>query len=202
MTQTDIRQPATSSNRWRTVDIVVAAVIAVAFGVVFWAWDQLYNGPWSGVFTFKPAAALIYGVWLVPAVVGPLVIRKPGAAIFTEAVAALVSALLGTPWGLFVLVYGLFQGLAGEAAFALTGYRSWKLPTAVLAGAFAGAAAVLLDLAAYYPDWATGWKWAYAGILISSAALIAGVGGWALTRGLIQTGVLDRFAAGRDRAAV
>jgi energy-coupling factor transport system permease protein len=190
------------SNRWRTVDIVVAAVLAVAFGVVFWAWDHLYNGPWSGVFTFKPAAALIYGVWFLPAVVGPLVIRKPGAAIFTEAVAALVSALLGTPWGLFVLVYGLFQGAAGELAFALTGYRSFRLPTAALAGAFAGGAAVLLDLFAYYPDWSAGWKWAYAGILIGSATLIAGVGGWALTQAIAQTGALDRFAAGRERATV
>src|SRR5258706_3503888 len=32
------------NRRWRTVDIVVAAVIAVAFGVVFYAWDQLWGG--------------------------------------------------------------------------------------------------------------------------------------------------------------
>ena len=31
----------TRNATWRTVDIVVAAVIAVAFGVVFWAWNQL-----------------------------------------------------------------------------------------------------------------------------------------------------------------
>ena len=35
------------SNRWRTVDIVVAAIIAVAFGVVFWAWNLLWNGQTS-----------------------------------------------------------------------------------------------------------------------------------------------------------
>ena len=33
---------STSSPGWRTVDIVVAAVIAVAFGVVFWAWNALW----------------------------------------------------------------------------------------------------------------------------------------------------------------
>ncbi|TMG62871.1 MAG: hypothetical protein E6H87_03580, partial [Chloroflexi bacterium] len=27
---------------WRTVDIVVAAAIAIAFGVVFWAWNQVW----------------------------------------------------------------------------------------------------------------------------------------------------------------
>ena len=58
-----------------------------------------------------------------------------------------------SPWGLYVVAYGLVQGAAGELVFALTLYRSWRLPTAVLAGAAAGAAAALLDLAFYYPDW-------------------------------------------------
>jgi energy-coupling factor transport system substrate-specific component len=35
-----------------------------------------------------------------------------------------------------------------------------------------------------------------------SAALLAGVVGWALTRALAQTGALDRFPSGRERAAV
>jgi energy-coupling factor transport system substrate-specific component len=30
-------QPAT--NRWRTVDIVVASILAVAFGIVFQLWN-------------------------------------------------------------------------------------------------------------------------------------------------------------------
>jgi energy-coupling factor transport system substrate-specific component len=30
------------SGRWRTVDIVVTAVVAVAFGVVFWAWNYVW----------------------------------------------------------------------------------------------------------------------------------------------------------------
>ncbi len=37
---------------------------------------------------------------------------------------------------------------------------------------------------------------------VSSALVIAGGGGWALTRALVNTGVLDRFPAGRERAAV
>ena len=30
------------ARRWRTVDIVVTAVLGVAFGVVFWAWNLLW----------------------------------------------------------------------------------------------------------------------------------------------------------------
>ena len=33
------------NNRWRTIDIVIASIIAVAFGVIFWAWNLLWNGP-------------------------------------------------------------------------------------------------------------------------------------------------------------
>jgi energy-coupling factor transport system permease protein len=185
---------------WRTVDVVVASVLAVAFGVVFWAWDALYNGPANAI--PMPTRALLYGVWLLPAVLGPLVIRKPGAGIYVELVAALVSALLGTPWGLTVILYGVFQGVGGELAFALTGYRTWRLPVAVVGGGLAGAAAALLDLILYYGAFPVAEKWGYAGLLIVSAAVIAGFGGWALQQALARTGVLDRFASGRERVSV
>jgi energy-coupling factor transport system substrate-specific component len=32
-----------AGGRWRTVDIVVTAVLGVAFGVVFWAWNLTYG---------------------------------------------------------------------------------------------------------------------------------------------------------------
>src|SRR6266516_5644807 len=128
-----------NTNRWRTVDIVVAAVIAVAFGVVFFAWTRVWEA--TTVFNgYPPLRALLNGVWLVPAVLGPLVIRKPGAGVFTETIAAAISALLGTPWGLVTILYGLLQGVGGEAPFAATGYRNSKLTTALVGGTLAGAA--------------------------------------------------------------
>ena len=59
--------------------------LAVAFGVVFWAWGLVWYGPLQviGELAF-PLRDLFYAVWLVPAVLGPLIIRKPGAALFTE----------------------------------------------------------------------------------------------------------------------
>ena len=33
------------SNKWLVVDIFVAAIIAVASGVIFWAWDIIYAVP-------------------------------------------------------------------------------------------------------------------------------------------------------------
>src|SRR5439155_4635946 len=90
---------------WRTRDILVAAVIGVAFGVVFAAWNVVWNvlAPASGA-TPLPNF-LLYGMWLMPAVLAPLIIRKPGAAIFAEVVAAAVSAFMpGNVWGPDVLL--------------------------------------------------------------------------------------------------
>ncbi|GAA1820969.1 ECF transporter S component [Luedemannella flava] len=189
-------------TRWRTLDIVVASVIAVAFGVVFWGWNQLWTGVEGAFKAFPPANGAIAGVWFLPAVVGPLVIRKPGAGLFTETVAAIISALLGAQWGLTTVLYGLLQGAGGEAAFAATAYRSFRLPSALVGGALAGAAGGLLDVGLYYADWSSGWQLAHILITAASGLVIAGLGGWALTRALAQTGALDRFPSGRDRALV
>jgi energy-coupling factor transport system substrate-specific component len=192
---------ARSTNRWRTVDIVVAAVIAVAFGVVFWAWNLLWQGPAEAI--PLPGRAVLYGMWLVPAVVGGLVIRKPGAAVFTEGLAALVSIALGTSWGWTLVIQGPLEGLAAELAFAMFAYRLFNLPVAALAGALAGATAAVYDVFVWYPGTAWGtFRLPYIALTTASALVVAGVGGWALTRALAQTGVLDRFPSGRERATV
>jgi energy-coupling factor transport system substrate-specific component len=192
-------EPVTS---WRTVDIVVASSIAAAFGVIFWAWGQLWNTAQPAFTGFPPAQGFMYGVWLLPGVLGALIIRKPGAALYTELVASIISAFLGTAWGLQVVLYGLVEGAAPELVFAFLLYRSWKLPAALAAGAVAGVAAALLDLAFYYTDWSGGWKLSYTLLLAASSLVVAGVGSWLLVRTLAKTGVLAPFASGRDQVVV
>jgi energy-coupling factor transport system substrate-specific component len=190
---------APPSSRWRTVDIVVTAVLGVAFGIVFWAWGLLWAGLDAAFTAFPPAQAVMYGVWLLPAVLAPLIVRKPGAALFAEFVAATVSALLGSSWGTLVIVYGLLQGLAGEVGFAAFRYRRFGWPQALLAAACAGLMAAVLDLVNYYPDWAGGWKTTYVVLVVASTAVVAGVGGTMLARALRASGALSAFAPGRTR---
>lgn len=187
---------------WRVVDVVVAAVLGVAFGAVFQGWNLLWSATGPAFAALPPLQGLMYGVWLLPAVLVPLVVRRPGAALFGELVAASASALFGAPWGLLTIVYGLMQGGAAELVFAAGLYRRWGLPTALLAAGAAGAAAVLLDLALYYPAWEAGWQVAYAALVIPSAAIIAGAGGWLLVRALARTGVLAAFPAGREQPRI
>lgn len=187
---------------WRTVDIVVVAVIAVAFGAVFQAWNVVWEAVGPAFAAFPPLQGLIYGVWMLPAVIAPLVVRKPGAALFAELVAASASALFGTPWGLLTIVYGLIEGGAAELIFAMTGYRRWNVGVAIIAGAAAGIGGALLDLVTYYPSWAASWQVTYAVLVTASSAVVAGLGGWLLTRALADTGVLAPFPSGRSQRTV
>jgi len=190
---------ARGTSRWRTVDIVVTAVLGVAFGVVFWAWNLLWAAVGTAFTAFPPGQAFMYGVWLLPAVLAPLVVRKAGAGLFAELIASIVSALLGSAWGSIVLLYGLLQGAAGEAGYAVFGWRRYGWPQALLSAALAGGMAAFLDLYNYYRDWTTGWMTTYTGLIVISSVIVAGVGGVALTRALAASGALSSFASGRTR---
>src|SRR3954468_24434195 len=175
----DATKPVRTGARWRTVDIVVTAVLGVAFGVVFWAWNLLWAATGGAFTAFPPAQALLYGVWLLPAVVAPLIIRKPGAAIFAETVAAIVSALLGAQWGAQVVLYGLLEGLAGELGYAVFAYRRFGWLHAVLSAVLAGAMAGALDLVYWYPTWTAGWNLTYVLVVVASTVVVCGIGGTA-----------------------
>ena len=190
---------APRSSRWRTVDIVVTAVLGVAFGVVFWAWNLLWAAVGTAFTAFPPGQAFMYGVWLIPAVLAPLIIRKPGAGLFAELIAATVSALLGSAWGASTIVYGLLQGLAGEAGYAAFRYRRFGLPQALLSAALAGLMAAVLDLLYWYPAWTAGWKTTYIVLVVVGTTVVAGLGSLALARALAATGALSSFASGRTR---
>jgi energy-coupling factor transport system substrate-specific component len=187
---------------WRTVDIVVAAAIAIAFGVVIWGWNQLWAAATPAFAAIPAAQNILYGMWLLPAVLGGLIIRKPGAALFTELVAAAVSAILGSQWGLDALGSGLLQGIGAEAVFFATRYRLWTIPVAVLAAIASALTAWVHDVALYYLDIGINGQVAILVFMVVSAIVIAGIGSWLLMRSLVQTGVLAQFSAGRAQQRV
>jgi energy-coupling factor transport system substrate-specific component len=183
--------------RWRVVDIVVASVIGVASGVIFWAWGLAWT-PLSALLAFTPGLeGLLAGGWLFAAVLGGLVIRKPGAAVYTEVVAAVVSMLIGTQWGFSTLIWGVVEGLGAEIVFALFLYSSWRLGTALLAGLGAGVAVGLLDVLNSYAAVDDSIKVTYFVTAVVSGVLLGGLASWLVLRGLVRSGALSRFAAGR-----
>jgi energy-coupling factor transport system substrate-specific component len=186
--------------RWRVVDIVVAAVIGVAGGVVYWAWQF----PAAGFAAALPGVqSLGYGVWLLAGVLAALIIRKPGAALFAELVAAVVEALVGNAWGgPITFLYGVVEGLGAELIFALFLYSSWRVWTAMLAGGLAGVGGGILDIVLYTPGVTAWYITVYLVCFAISGAVLAGLVGWLIVRALVPTGALNRFAAGRQRRAV
>ena len=186
------------SYRWRVVDIIVASVLAVAAGLVFVLWNIASNPIGAPLGAVLPGLqALLGGGWLFAGVLTALVIRKPGAALYGEMVAATVSALVGNQWGVLTLESGLVQGLAAELVFAVFLYRAWNLPVAVLSGAAAGLALAVNDLILWYPGSAATFSAIYVVSAIVSGALIAGALSWFVVRGLAKTGALSRFPSGR-----
>ena len=194
--------PVSTSGRfrWRVVDIVVASVIAVACAAVFLLWNVGYEGPSSILKPLLPGIqGLLAGPWLIAGVLGGLIIRKPGAAIYTETVAAVISALVGYQWGgPPTIVSGLVQGLGAEIVFLIFLYGVWRLPVAMLAGAGAGLACGINDRILWYPGADTLFTVVYITSTTISGAVIAGLGAWLITRAVARTGALSRFAAGRE----
>ncbi len=193
--------PRSGRLRWRVVDIVVASVIGVASGLIFLLWNIGYLGPKSILEPLLPGLqGLLDGPWLFAGVLGALIIRKPGAAIYTETLAAVVSALIGNQWGGFLtLEAGFVQGLGAELIFLIFFYRAWSLPVAILAGAGAAIAGGINNLILWYAGADAVFTVIYLISTTVSGAVIAGALSWFLARGIAATGALDRFASGRER---
>jgi len=185
---------------YRTVDLLSAAMLGLAFGVVFWAWGFLYEAP-SGLLSavFPPIAAVTYSPWLIAGVVGGLLIRRPGAALLTEMVAASVEPLIGSQFGWLTLLSGFLQGMGVELVLALFAWRSFGPRVAMLAGALAATLEVVFfEWYLYVPDYTWTWKLVYLASFAVSGALVAGLGGWAIVRALVRTGAVNAMPAGQE----
>jgi len=184
---------------WRTVDILTIAFLGAAFGIAYWGWGLAYEAPAAPLKAlFPPLAGITGAPWLIAGVVGGLVVRRPGAALMCEVVAALVSMIPGTQWGFTTLISGVLQGLGAEVGFLLLGYGSFGLAAAMLAGALSAPLEAVYEWLVYWTDWAWGYKIAYLFILTGAGAVIAGGLGWVITRALAAAGALNAFPPGQE----
>jgi len=177
--------------RWTTREIVVAAVLAVAVGVLFWAWGLLWSMAIEAI-PYLPVRYLFIGVWMIGGLLVPYVVRRPGAALLGELVAAFVSMAMGNQWGGATMLSGLVQGVGAEMVFAVLLWRNYSLPVMLGAGALAGVFSFILD-SFFFGYWA---QFSVNMILLAAvAATLSGavLGGWVsklLGDALARTGVL------------
>ena len=197
-TQAEAKKP---NLRWRVNEIVIAAVIAVACAVIFWIWDIAVSPATQTALVAAPEfRPLIGGAWLLGGTLGGLLIRKPGAALFCEIVAAFISVLFtGGAWSGEILLAGLIQGIGAEVAFAIFRYRRWDAFVAVFSGALCGLFMGGNEIFIYYPDMEPVKAIIYVACSVISGAVIAGFLAWILVQNLAETGVLSSLASGKTR---
>ncbi|MCX8032103.1 MAG: ECF transporter S component [Thermoleophilia bacterium] len=188
-------------GNWKTREIVVAAVLAVACGVIFWAWGLLWTAVFEPLVPFPIHYALV-GIWMMGGLLVAYVVRRPGAALLGELVAAFVSMAMGNQWGFLTMASGLVQGVGSELVFALARWRRFTGLVFYAAAGVAGAFSIVLDtfVWSYYAVY----SWSsvlVAGILsVLSSLVLGGVVSQIMAKALVQTGVLSGLEISRQKA--
>jgi energy-coupling factor transport system substrate-specific component len=185
---------------WRGIDLVTTAILAAALGVGFWGFDTFVYPLTSSIGNIYPSLSeLQLGVWIIPAVLGGVLVRKPGAALYAELIAASVELVLGgNPWSYTVLISGTCQAVGVELVMLLIGYRALTLPLAAVGGAVGAVAEVIYEYVSWVPSYTVVQKIIYMICGVLSGALVAGSLGWGLVNLLGRLGVINAFAAGRE----
>ncbi|BCB03825.1 thiamine ABC transporter permease [Bacillus sp. KH172YL63] len=174
-------------SKLKLTDILVTVVISILFGVIYKVWGPLYN-------MLKPfgihADQLIYGMWFMAAMVAFLIIRKPGVALLAEIAASSGEFLMGSEWGLEVLLFGIIQGLMAELVFLATRYKRYDILVICTAAVSSAIGSIFMDYAKGYMGDLVLWNLLlFITARIIGAILIAGIGSHFLVRALEKTGV-------------
>ncbi|MGE6489700.1 ECF transporter S component [Paenisporosarcina sp. NPDC076898] len=182
---------------WKLKEVVLMSVFAVVFAVVYLLFVQVGN-IWAGV--IGPIAyEWIFGIWFIVSIICAYIIRKPGAALLSETMAAIIEVMIGNAVGPRLIVSGIIQGLGAEAAFAATGYKRYDWWVLCLAGI----GSAVFSFA--YGFFVSGYAALDPSLLVlmftlrvMSGAIIAGLGGKYVSDGLLATGALRGYAISRD----
>jgi energy-coupling factor transport system substrate-specific component len=186
----------------KLTDILVTVVVSVVFGIVYKVWGPLY-------YAVKPLGLhldqFIYGMWFIAAPVAYLIIRKPGVALLAEMAAASGELIMGSEWGLEVLLYGVVQGLFAELVFAAFRYKRFDLGVLSLAAAASTVGSLIMDFYKGYIGDLAAWNlMLFIVVRFLGAIVIAGGFAQYLVKALEATGVtkLVRPASKEDYEAL
>lgn len=183
-------------------DIVLMVVLGVAFGFLYWALVQAWNGL---AVLMGPAGDLaqhvLLGGWLLVAPLAVAIIRRPGVGILAEVLASVVEVVfLGSPVGPLLLVAAAIQGFGSELPFALGRYRRFGWGRFAVSGLL-GAGLVFVWSALRFGWFGQDVLVLRLGLQLASGVLLGGLLAKVLLDALLRTGVLDGYAVVRDAAA-
>jgi energy-coupling factor transport system substrate-specific component len=186
---------------WTTRDAILVAVLAVVFGFLYMQWVPIWVA--AAAFGAQVGQEALFGFWLIAGILASYIVRRPGAALVGEFLAAMAEVLFGAAAGTPLLVTGIMQGLGAELVFGVRRWKDYSLMTMVIAGAVG----MLVALP---------WNWFRLGyfqldpgylvvllvVRVLSGAIISGLLSKVIGDALARTGVLSNFAIGRERQEV
>jgi len=130
------------SMRYTALDVSALAGVAVISGAIFLIASNYIYVPLAGltpVYPFMSVAwPIIYGFWFIGGTAAAYIIRKPGAAFFGEFLGALVEMVLGSFFGISVIIWGILQAISSEIGFAIWRYKRWDYVSMSVAGFLPG----------------------------------------------------------------
>lgn len=184
-------------SKWNLREIVVMSVLGIVFAIVYLLFTQLGNVFFGlvGPIGYEP----IFGIWFIVSIIVANIIRKPGAAVVSEMIAAFVEILIGNAVGPRLLISGFIQGLGAEAVFAATGWKRYSTWVLMLAGV---GSSVFSFVWGYFISGFSTLSTSYVLIMLVirmiSGALLAGLLGKYISEGLAKTGVLNGMPLGKE----
>ena len=193
-----------SKFKWILHEVIFVAMLCIVFGVVYLAGVYLASFLSTALtpFGLAPLAnEIVFGVWFMASTLAAYILQKPGVAIVSEVLAALIEVLMGNMYGPMVIVAGIIQGAGGEIVFAGWRYKRFDALTMNLA-------AVGCCITSFL------WSFVRSGygllsvkllivmflIRLVSSVLFAGILCKLMGDGLAKTGLLKSYALGRAHA--
>lgn len=116
--------------KWSLREVILMALIGIGFGVIYFIMDPIYaalDAVLVPMGLHPYAIAITIGPWMMAAPLASYLLKRVGAGLIGEILAATGEALLGGYWGVATIILGFIQGIGSELGFTLTGYKSWKL---------------------------------------------------------------------------
>ncbi|MDO4483621.1 MAG: ECF transporter S component [Clostridia bacterium] len=185
-------------NSWKLKDILLIAICAVLFGVVYLG--VTYAGAAVGAaltpfgmtsMGYEP----FYGIYFMAAAFAAYVIRKPGAGIIAEILAAIIETMMGNFFGPKIILSGFVQGLGIELIFMLTRYKKWDYKTMCISAVICSVMTMIYNLfVSGYIKIAVPVLLLMLAVRLVSAVLIDGLLVKFLGDGLAKAGVLKGYA--------
>lgn len=179
--------------KWKTKEVVVVAMIAAVIGVIYTVMDYLYM-PLYGV--LGPIfMELTFGIYLLSAALPMFIVRKPGAAIFGALVTVGVNILLGSPYGIQIVLAGTLQACGMELGYFVGGKHKGSITNMVVGGILASLFVFCRDYIVFgYASLGKGVLMGMIAVRIVSAIILGIVITKGITAGLKKTGTLKGFS--------